>query len=270
MAQMIVRTPTTTWDAKKGVVLNDVIKKQVETQTAEILIPKIAKIADNELDKQLSIIATFFQRVVARTPIDEPYKRSEKMIKNKKTGQMEPDEHIPDKSVCQEDWYITDGKTKITAKDMKRVDDRMFWNISDKYMVNQIKKILQEKFTNISSNTVFTIGNNNDHFKTLEEGCDKWLHDRVVAKGEYREHGVKNKRSVQAPVGMWRISLAELEIMKNSKAASSLTSRYRAQGWRTLNRTPSKSQMKKFVDYLEKETEIKYDDIKAYLGKYKR
>jgi hypothetical protein len=196
------------------------------------------------------------------------------MIKDKKTGRLKPDVHIPDKSVCQDDWYITDGKTKITAKQMKAVDENMFWNVNDKYSVNEIKQIIKEKF-NVTDKTDFVIGNNNDHFKTLEEGCENWKKDGISAhktigskKGLKRDHGVKNQHSVQAPVGMWRITMAELEVMKNSAATSPLSSRYRAQYGRIMNGVPNDKKLAEFSRLLESRGNIAYKDIVRYLEKY--
>lgn len=267
MASIKIKTPTTSWDAKEGVVFNDVIEKDIKTRTAKIALGELSVINKIATDRELSILATFFQRVVARTPIDETY---EITIVDKKGNEIKKTHKI-DSSVCQDEWYITDGKTKITAKQMKAIDERMFWNVNDKYSVEQIKKILKEKFK-ITEKTDFVVGNNNDHFKRLEEGYSKWFNDGVTAKksvgGLHRDHGVKNMHSIQAPVGMWRISLAELEIMKNSTVVSPLTSRYRAQYGRIMNKTPNKTKLAEFARFLEKKGNIAYKDIVRYIEEY--
>lgn len=267
MASIKVKTPTKSWEAKQGVIYNDVITKEVKSRVANIVLGELSASARIAIEREISILATFFQRVVARTPIDESY---EITLVDKK-GNERKKVHKIDRSVCQDSWYITDGNVKITAKQMKAIDDRMFWNVNDNYMVNQIKKIIKEKFK-VTSKTNFVVGNDNDHFKRLEEGYSKWFNDHVAATksvaGLYRDHGVKNMHSIQAPVGMWRISLAELEVMKNSNVKSPLTSRYRAQPWRTMNKMPNKTKLAEFARLLEKKGNISYKDIVRYIEEY--
>ena len=267
MATIKIKTPTKSWELSKEAKYNNAILEDIKYKTSKIVLEKMSNNMKVEIDKQISILATFFQRVVARTPIDESYE----ITTVDKNGKEHTRTHKIDNSVCQDSWYITDGKIRITSKQMKAVDDRMFWNVSDKYSVDQIKKILKEKFV-ITDKTVFTIGNENDHFKRLEEGYSKWFNDGISAKksvgGLRRDHGVKNMHSIQAPVGMWRISLAELEVMKNSTAASPLTSRYRAQRWRTMNKIPNKTKLAEFARLLATKGNITYKDIVRYIEEY--
>lgn len=271
MAVMRIKTPTKNWDVKKKVEFNEIFANEITSKVAMVVLPQLSRFAQAAINRQISIMATFFQRVVARTPVDEGYKRSDKMIKDRKTGRLKPDYHIPDYSVCRDAWYITDGQKKITAAQMRNIDRDLFWDINNKHAINEIKKILKQTF-NITDKTVFTIGNNNDHFKGLEEGFEDWEHDRIVVKkgtgGIKRDHGVKNKHSIQAPVGMWRITMAELEVIKNSNAISPLTSRYRSQNKRIMDRVPSNKQLSQFVKLLQTKGYIEYKDIERYLEKY--
>lgn len=275
MASIKIRTPTRNYEVKKGQQLkkDDSYYQEIKMRAANIVLGALSEMNKVAIDREISIMATFFQRVVARTPIDEKYQ----ITFVHKDGTTRTTTHKIDTIVCQDDWYITDGKMKITAKQMKAVDDRLFWNVNDKYSVTQIKQILKERF-NVTPETNFEVGNDNPHFKLLEEGNSRWINDGLTAgkdwrgkqKNEavYREHGVKNMHSIQAPVGMWRISMAELELMKNSTAKSPLTSRYRAQAWRTMNNMPNKKKVAEFARFLESKKNIAYKDIVAYLEKY--
>ena len=267
MAVIKIKTPTRSWEISKEAKQNSQIFDNLKYKTAKIVLDKMSQNAKVEKERHISILATFFQRVVARTPIDETYE----IVTVDKKGNEHKKTHKIDSSVCQDSWYISDGRVRLTAKQMKAIDDRMFWNVNDLYMINQIKNILKNSFV-ITDKTQFTIGNDNDHFKRLEDGYSKWFNDGITAKksvgGLHRDHGVKNMHSIQAPVGMWRISLAELEIMKNSKVASPLTSRYRAQPWRTMNKTPNKAKLAAFARLLESKGNIAYKDIVRYIEEY--
>ena len=275
MATIKIKTPTRNYDVKdpKDFVKNKAYYEDIKMRAANVALGQLSASAKIAAERQISIMATFFQRVVARTPIDEKYR----VTVTRKDGTTRTYTHKIDNIVCQDDWYITDGKTKITAKQMKAIDDRMFWSVNDKYAVDQIKKILREKFS-VTGNTQFEVGNDNPHFKLLEEGNSRWFNDGLTSgkdwqnrpKNEavYREHGVKNMHSIQAPVGMWRISLAELEVMKQSSAISPLTSRYRTQAWRTMDKPPNKKKLAEFARLLESRRNIAYKDIVRYIEEY--
>ena len=259
MASIKIKTPTKSWEPKQGVIYNDVITKEVKSRVANIVLGELSVSAKIAIEREISILATFFQRVVARTPRDEIY-LNEKGY-----------EHTPDESICQDDWYITDGKKKITSKEMRDKNPNLFWSPNDLTSVNIIKKLLKNSFQ-FDGNSQFTIGNNNPHFKILEEGCDLWEKDSKHPASSIslnkRPHGVKNKHSIQAPVGMWRISLAELEVMRNSTALSPLTSRYRAQYGRTETKPPSKKKLAEFARLLASKGDITYKDIVRYIEEY--
>lgn len=273
MATMTIKTPTENYTVKKG----QEFKKDksyfetIKMQTADIVLGQLSKSVKAAVNREISIMATFFQRVVARTPIDERYA----VTYTRKDGTTRTTYHKIDTIVCQDDWYISDGKTKITAKQMKAIDADLFWNVNEKYSIEKIKKILKEKF-NPTPDTNFEVGNDNPHFELLENGNSRWFNDgltagksrgKTKAESVRREHGVKNMHSIQAPVGMMRISLAELELMKQSSVMSPLTSRYRPQIGRTQHGLPNRRKLNDFAKLLEKRS-LKYDDIKDYLEKY--
>ena len=263
-----VRTPTVSYEGKQQVEKNAEWQSGLKTRVASIVLDKLSNNINAAREREIAILATFFQRVVARTPIDEDYK----VVHRNKKGEETVREHKKDTSVCQDDWYITDGNITLTARQLKTIDSKLFWNVNEKYSVEQIKKIFNEKFV-INDKTKFTIGNNNPHFKSLEEGYYKWKNDgksasKDIKAGVHREHGVQNMHSIQAPVGMWRISMAELEVMKNSKVASSLTSRYRAQYGRIMRKPPNKSKLESFMKLLQPKRNIAWKDIERYIERY--
>ena len=267
MAVMKIKTPTKSWEIKDSVKNNAAIENEIKYKVASVVLPKLAITAQRSIDRQISIMATFFQRLVARTPIDESYE----VTYVDKKGNEKKRKHTIDRSVCQDSWYITDGKVKVTAAQMKAVDKNIFWNVNERYSVDEVKKILKEKFV-ITDKTEFVIGNDNDHYDRLEKGYSKWFNDGISAKksvgGLRRDHGVKNMHSIQAPVGMWRITYSELELIKESTAISPLTSRYRSQYGRIMNGVPNRAKLAEFARFLESKGNIAYKDIVRYLENY--
>lgn len=272
MATMTIRTPTKNYTVKKKEELkkDNAYYEAIKMRAVNVTLDNLSKFTNIAVDRELSIMATFFQRVVARTPIDEKYQ----VTYVRKDGTTRTTYHKIDTIVCQDDWYITDGKTKITAKQMKAIDKDLFWNVNEKYSVGMVKKILKEKF-NPTPDTNFEVGNDNPHFELLENGNKRWFNDGLTAgktrkenETVRREHGVKNKHSIQAPVGMWRITMAELEAIKQSNAKSPLTSRYRSQYGRIQHGVPNRKKLMEFARLLESKRNIKYKDIVEYLEKY--
>ena len=274
MAKMIIKTPTKSYTLKKGEKLNknDDYFEAIKMRASNVALDNLSKITRVAVDRQISIMATFFQRVVARTPIDEKYA----VTHTRKDGTTRTTYHKIDTIVCQDDWYITDGQTKLTAKQMKAIDKDLFWNVNEKYSVDKVKKILKETF-NPTPDTNFEIGNDNPHFELLENGNSRWFNDgltagksrgKTKAESVRREHGVKNMHSIQAPVGMWRITMAELETIKQSTVKSPLTSRYRSQFGRIQHGVPNRKKLMEFARFLESKKNIKYKDIVRYLEVY--
>lgn len=272
MASLTIRTPTKNYRINKEQDLkkDDAYYETIKMRAANIALGNLSMLTKIAVDRELSIMATFFQRVVARTPIDEVYQ----VTHVHKDGTTRTTYHKIDTIVCQDDWYITDGQTKITAKQMKAIDKDLFWNVNEKYSVDKVKKILKEKF-NPTPETNFEVGNDNPHFELLENGNKRWMNDgltagksRTVKESVRREHGVKNRHSIQAPVGMWRITMAELEAIRQSNAKSPLTARYRSQYGRIQHGLPNRKKLMEFARVLEKRRNIKYKDIVEYLEKY--
>lgn len=266
-----VKTPTQTWTVKEGVKFADVISKNIERNTAKIVLNKLSDLHDVAIRQQISIWATFFQRVVARTPLDENYSWTER---NPETGEIIERHHKKDRIECRYDWYITDGSTKITAKELYEKDKSLFDYVSDANAIAKIADIFASELRFTKTSQRISIYNDNPHFAVLEYGGGYNWEDGGTIKKARLEHGVENLHSVQAPVGMYRITEMELERSSgNTKAKTALSQRFKGQQVRTYKNgetrarkiTPTDYQLTQIIKLLKK-GHIKYDDIARYIG----
>ena len=282
MVKVIVKTPTRTWTPKQGVLYGDIIEKQIEKNASAIALKNVAELSKTGLnyasviDQRISIFATFFQRVVSRTPLDEKYTWYEL---NEKTVRMNKRTHIPDKGVhsqCRYDWYITDGETTVSAKDFPQ---KYFDVVNDKSAIEGIKKKFKSKFApRLSKKNAGTaletleglyIKNDNPHYAVLEYGGGfRWPMNGTIKQGAKYKHGVENGHSVQAPVGMYRITEMELLRESNRNVKTNLAKRYKGNGLSNrskIEKTPSDKDLEDFWKLMKKK-KIRYSDIKRYLG----
>ena len=159
--------------------------------------------------RNLFLAAMFFQRVVSRTPLDEDYY----------TGVDErgkPTIHHADEDRVRDSWVASYNNFKITAKYLRENCGCEFFVFNDR---SEVKKIYQEflkflsKGKGLADGTATLKGvrieNNHERFPMLEYG--EYEHDGVIKKGEHYEHGVKGGFSIQAPVGMLRLTQQEFE-----------------------------------------------------------
>ena len=278
MASITVKTPSRTWTLEQGVLYKDVIGKHIQRNASKIVLNKIAELNSKGsnyravINQRLSIYATFFQRVVSRTPLDESYTVT---IFDEKKGIEKTVHHTKDDIQCRYDWYMSDGEVELSARAFPKA---YFKDVNDKKAIEGIKKKLQEIYAkNLSKKNSeeiikkierLEVFNNNPHFAVLEYGGGYHWGDKSEIKkgpGNKYEHGVENKHSVQAPVGMKRIS--ELELQRESEKASrtNLTTRYKGNGTKKLARVPSDKELEEFWKMLSKKR-IKFADIKRYIG----
>ena len=268
MASITIKTP------KRSINLTASKKNQLqffdelESNISKVCLNKFAQSIEKSYEDQIAVISTFFQRVVARTPLDERYERvietrnGEKVIR-----------HIPDEEICREHWYIEEshGKTKMYSRTLIR-GGLEFNVVNDAEEINAIKEKLKAKyplkrFLKANEAPEFTVANDCKHFTRLEYGYSAWKNDTEPVTGiSGREHGVKNKHSVQAPVGMLRITEAELESIRRRPSVRSLKSRYR--GGTAMLATPSDKKLKEFYKLMKRSHRIRYADIKKYLEEY--
>ena len=268
MASITIKMP------KRSINLTAGKKKQIqffdelENNVSRVCLGTFSKNIEKNYEDQIAVIATFFQRVVARTPLDERYERviqtknGEKIIR-----------HIPDEEICREHWYIEEshGKTKMYSRTLIR-GGLEFNIVNNSEEINAIKEKLKAKyplkrFLKANESPDFTVANDCKHFTRLEYGYSSWKNDTEPVVGDGgREHGVKNKHSVQAPVGMLRITEAELDSIRRKPSVKSLRSRYK--GGLALQVTPSEKKLKEFYKLLKRSHRIRYADIKKYLEEY--
>ena len=267
MASITIKTP------KRSINLTASKKNQLqffdelENNVSKVCLGRFAQSIEKSYEDQIAVISTFFQRVVARTPLDERYERVIETRNGEKVIL-----HIPDEEVCREHWYIEEshGKTKMYSRTLIR-GGLEFNVVNDAEEINAIKEKLKSKyplkrFLKANEAPDFTVANDCKHFTRLEYGYSAWKNDTEPIVGDMREHGVKNKHSVQAPVGMLRITEAELESIRRKPSFKSLRSRYK--GGLTLRATPSDKKLKEFYNLLKRSHRIRYADIKKYLEEY--
>lgn len=276
MASIVVKTPKRTWTAKQGVVYQDVIQKEIEKNASKIVLNKVAELNErgsnyrSVVNQKISLYATFFQRVVSRTPLDEKYTR---IKPSEKTENMLHIKHIPDDSQCRYDWYISDGSSIVSAKAFPK---SYFTTVNDKSAVDGIKKKLQTVYAKglkksnseeiIKRIESLEVYNDNPHYKVLEYGGGyNWLNKTKPTKGPGNKypHGVENNHAVYAPTGMLRISQMELLKESQKEARTNLAARYK--GGKKVNRVPSDSELDQFWKLLQKK-KFRYADIKRYIG----
>lgn len=249
-----IKTPKKTYTTNEYTKSVSMIKEETEKNIAEAVLKRFIEKKDVLQVRRYIQIATFFQRVVSRTPLDEKYL----MYTTEEGNRIY---HIPDKDRCRYDWYITDGAKKITSAQMFSKGVK-FHNVDNNDDINKISNIIESAFSNI---TKITIGNDNKHFGVLEYGGGyKWPAESDPKKGSKYEHGVKNNHSVQAPVGMMRISLAEFEKGNTSKVASNQYLRGHKRGMK--NKIPTEKQLTQFWKYISTHTHFTFEDIKRFTG----
>lgn len=196
----------------------------------------------------IKLAAVFFDRVCSRTPMDENYKGTLiKEVTDKTTGEKTSREisieHHADKDFCRMDWEIQIGPRKITSFELWRSNNSLFEKYNNSKDIDYIADYFEYNFKGVDLRYFDTlqIENMNDHFATLEYGRYKKAETQIFSGRKY-EHGVKNHHSVQAPQGMLRETLVELDRISQGSRVKSLSRRYRNQRTsKTLNETQLKS-----------------------------
>lgn len=247
----VVKTPTkslktdnakTALEAFSNSILNNVLKVTINQAGARLTTQK---------ERDLTVTATFFQRVCARTPLDEEYEYAKGRV------------HTPDDNQCRYDWYIEKKGKRVTAGDIHDSYSDVFDVVNNAQSIKAIETYLKFEFGNaIYEDDEFVIGNDNDHFAILEYGgYDK---DGTIKEGPEYEHGVKNKHSVQAPVGMYRITRMELEALKRKVAKTPVATRFKRQ--KAMSKDFTKDQLKRLLSQFQANRTLKLSDIKRYLN----
>ncbi len=196
----------------------------------------------------IKLAAILFDRICSRTPMDEDYKGTLiKEITDKGTGERTLKEisveHHADKNFCRLDWKIQIGPRTITAYELWRSNNSLFEEYNKSKDIDYIADYFEHNFKKVDLKffDVLQVENMNDHFAKLEFGEYKQSESQIFSGHKYK-HGLKNHHSVQAPNGMMRLTLAELDRISQESRVKSLSRRYRSQRTsKVLNDTQLKS-----------------------------
>ena len=192
--------------------------------------------------KTLFISAMFFQRLVARTPLDEDY------IKGK-SKKGKPLMHHADDERIKDHWIASYRNKVFTSKyfqekgcTFERYNDRAevliiyneFLSFLGKGRLAKGEMVLRQVH----------IDNDSPYYPTLEYG--EYVKDGTIKTGPKRKHGVTGGYSVQAPAGIYRYTRFELFSSLPTISINDLMSSGR--NWqRGLKRTGSIKTLAKFL-----------------------
>lgn len=185
-----------------GKVVTEKITGTIENEVYDAAGKMITKSVEDATERNLFLAAIFFQRVVSRTPMDEDYMTGV-------NDELKPVMHIADDDYVRDAWIASYGRKSISAKSLRENYGCEFIKFNNR---NEVK-IIYEQFKNLIGNrkniTRIRIANEHERFPLLEYG--EYKNDGSIKSGKNFKHGVKNGYSIQAPVGMLRLTQAEFE-----------------------------------------------------------
>lgn len=253
---MTIKTPHSTIKPKDMGKVGDIFFEEIEKRAIKEVINNVSLSVRTAINRSYTIAATFFQRVCARTPLDEDY-----LIGFKEDGTEIW--HRADKTQCRMDWYAECNGKSLSARQIADEFPEIFDEYNNSQSIDLIKEMMEEKFAITDPKVNITFSNSNPYFATLEYGGYKSDSETKTGIDKGLEHGVRNKHSVQAPVGMLRITQMELEDMVRSSAKTSLAKRYRGQ--RTTKEI-SDAKLKTLIRKFKASKRLPLSDIKEYVG----
>lgn len=256
-------------------------------ESVDLLTKSLVTKGTSEILGVINCASIVFQRLVARTPLDEEYdyvnvNKLRDMIHSVSGGESFDmsevvEHHIPDNNRIRDHWRLTININGATAADVfaKDFDDKIFDEPNDLKSINEVASKISSQFDthfrgrdkgmSFDFDIVFT--NNSDHFAKLEYGRYK-KSKNGIKQGEKYQHGVDDTGYViQAPNGFYRKSLLELNAMLNKKQSRDVSKKlmnYYVGRNPDLKRNIEKW-FKKFegVDFLKgKGIDIKFDDLR--------
>lgn len=251
-----LKTPHKTVETKDVKKASQLLADEIEKRTVKIVVPKISQSMKVVVNRSVAVAATFFQRVCARTPIDADYTYIDK--------KGNEHEHKADDIQCRMDWYLDCNGVKITARELNDLKDGIFNKYNDKDSIDFIRDIILDKIMNLDINRIdVSIGNENPYFATLEYGGYDVSDSKIKMDSDGIKHGIKNSHSIQAPVGMLRITQMELSSMVASNAKTPLSTRFRRQ---TTSQELSDERLKALMAKFKASKRLPLSDIKRYIG----
>ena len=252
MASITIHTPTRSIKVRDRLTQSHIWEQEIENNVAKVAMPKLFDSARNNINEQIYLLASLFQMCVARTPVDENWT-------DKKTGEH----HTADKNRVKWDWYMSDGSVKLTYTIRSA---KWFSVVGEEASIQKIVKDIKRVFKSQKTGILPHIYNDNEHFDAVEYGKGyQWPENspsKIGAGG--LPHGVKNRHSVQAPAGMWRISFMQYERERRKiRFRKPLTKRFGGKEG-GVKRNPPPKELKELVKLMKKK-KIKYGDISKYL-----
>ena len=225
-----------------GKVIADQYISIAKTETARVMASSMAGSTFSSIRDFIQAVAIVFQRVVARTPVDEAYK-----TKYKQTGKVrnsggkgkpkeDEAEHKPDNDSLRDDWVcnlkfddfsITIKSTDYDVKIFEKINDKESIQVIVNDIVKKLSSFNDIKLDKRGVNTKVSVNfeNKNGHFAKLEYGYGGRSSSHEPVKGDKRYHGLVNGFSVQAPSGFFRISMIELGQIMSIKGRANVAKR---------------------------------------------
>lgn len=260
---------TRTGYTQKASNISKEFKKAVGEETANIGINYVLQYGAKALDIKLYVLATFIQRLASRTPIDEDYTYTGQSFDYAlnlgtdgsgktiyaKMGKSAVKKHKADKNYARYDWKIScsgkSGGKSVTSGELASQlnGGSIYYKENDQASIDLIYNQLKKDFVGLNSKdlSTLTVSNDNDHIEVLEYGGYK-NESSLIKKGTIAEHGVKNHHSVQAPNGMLRISMLELQsIFAIQNSSRNIAKRYSRQSSKAFT---SDATLKRLVNRL--------------------
>lgn len=234
----------------------------VFSSTYDILASEaLARGASINKTRIIKIAAIFFDRVCSRTPMDEDYKKQ--LVKE--NGEKVYIQHKADKEFCRLRWELKIGPKTFTSYELWRSKNSLFENYNDSSDIDYIFDYLWKNLENTKLGDLKNLEfiNTSEYFDYLEFGKYEQASSEI-ANGRKYEHGLQNHHSVQAPNGMSRLTLAELDRIASSTATRSLERRFRGQ---RTSKVLSGRQLASLTKALGRgKSRFTLDDIQQLLG----
>lgn len=200
--------------------------------------------------QKIYIASMFFQWVVSRTPLDEDYRRA--------NGSM----HYADEDVVRDEWHLRYGNFDLCSKDLSGCFDRF----NDSTAIDTIASLLSAGIKTNKHIRTFKVYNTNPRFSQLEYGEYFLKHPGKITTGASgRKHGVVDGFSVQAPMGMLRITESELDwIVNQSGMMAKKGLLARAETFRNMRQIPDKRRMKAVYNYIKNKKKVSDSELEVF------
>lgn len=211
------RTHKMTFTDKEGKEFSKTIVDELNSSLSVAVMGGLKRCAEFAETSSIYKAAVFFQRVVSRTPYDEQYvKRVDYTDPVTHEVHQIKTVHNPDKHSIRYSWCIAFGNNILTAQELNNDFPDMFFVFNSK---SDIERIFDKLYRMVGDTTVRNVRTwhiyntefDTEEYKDLEYGSYK-KDSKYISQGKlsiHHEHGVEGGYSVQAPAGMYRISLME-------------------------------------------------------------